>query len=62
MNSDKFCAALAIIREEYATYDHKTSRSVRVAVENEIKRKARNKAIEEGLRIYEKRRREYLFG
>jgi hypothetical protein len=62
MNGDKYFTALAIIRDEYATHGHKTKRSVRVAVENRIKRKARNEAIEKGLRIYEKRQRGYLFG
>ena len=55
MNPDKYATALAIIKAEYAKHGHKTQRSVRVAVENGIKRKARNKAILEGLKIYEKR-------
>ena len=61
MNPDKHATALAIIKAEYAVHGHKTKRSVQVAVENGIKRKARNKAILEGLIIYEKRQRGYLF-
>lgn len=57
MNPDKHATALAIIKAEYAEYGHKTKRSVRVAVENRIKRKARNKAILEGVKIHEERRR-----
>jgi hypothetical protein len=56
MNGDKYFTALAIIRDEYATHGHKTKRSVQVAVGNRIKRRAREKAIERGLRIYENRR------
>jgi hypothetical protein len=56
MNGDKYFTALAIIRDEYAAHGHKTKRSVRVAVENRIKRRAREKAIEKGLRIYENMR------
>lgn len=62
MKSDSYFEALRIIREEYAIHGHKTSKSVRVAVENGVKRQARNKAILEGLIIYEKRQRGYLFG
>jgi len=62
MESDNYFKALITIREEYAINGRKTSRSVRVAVENGVKRKARNKAILEGLIIYEKRQRSYLFG
>lgn len=61
MNPDTHATALAIIKAEYAKYGHKTKRSVEVAVENGIKRKARNRAILEGLKIYEKRQRGYLF-
>ena len=57
MKTNKYYGALVIIREEYAINGHKTSRSVRAAVENGVKRKARNKAILEGLIIYEKRQR-----
>ncbi len=61
MNPDKYFTALAIIRDEYAVHGHKTKRSVQVAVENRIKRRAREKAIEKGLRIYDKRQKGYLF-
>jgi hypothetical protein len=62
MNPDKRATALAIIKAEYAEYGHKTKRSVQVVVENGIKRKARNRVILEGLKIYEKRQRGYFFG
>ena len=61
METNRYFEALIVIREEYAMYGHKTSRSVHAAVENGVKRKARNKAILEGLKIYEKRQRGYLF-
>jgi hypothetical protein len=61
MNPDKRATALAIITAEYAEHGHKTRRSVQVAVENRIKRKARNKAILEGLKLYEKRHPEFIF-
>lgn len=61
MNPDKRATALAIIKAEYAEHGHKTKRSVQVAVENGIKRKARNKVILEGLRMYEKRHPEIIF-
>jgi hypothetical protein len=60
MNPDKYATALAIIKAEYAEHGHKTKRSVHVAVENRITRKARNMAIVEGLKIYENRQKGYL--
>ena len=62
MKTNSHSEALIIIREEYAIHGHKTSRSVRAVVENKIKRKARNKVINEGVIRYEKRQRGYLFG
>lgn len=61
MNPDKRATALAIIKAEYAEHGHKTKRSVQVAVENGIKRKARNRVILEGLILYEKRHPEIIF-
>jgi hypothetical protein len=57
MKQDAYFDALAFIREEYATHGHKTKRCMQAAVENGVKKKARNKAILEGLMIYEKRKR-----
>ena len=60
MNPEKRATALAIIKVEYAEHSHKTHRSVQVVVENGKKRKARNRAILEGLMIYDKRQRGWL--
>ena len=61
MKTNKFYEALCIIREEYAIHGHKTSKSIRAVVENKVKRRARNKAINEGLIIYEKRHPGIIF-
>lgn len=44
--------ALNIIRTEYAKYGEETRESMRAYVENRISKKARDEAVERGLKIY----------